>query len=1158
MKNYGIRINIEGEYYRFGTDRLTFDETIGGTTFKAEYLPLITEFSPPTMSIEFDSASPVPTVKGKLWDAVRQFMGEFNEVDYEAAEVTVFFLEGKSEVTGSFKGYMTDVEFEEGQVGFTIRMHEDAESDTQMSRFTPRTFQYFQMWNPVSADIALSLEVNNDCPWVVASGNPQARVLQGTVTAADLNGETLVDDQGILPPSFFIYPPSPFAEPYSHNPNAVIKNTKDGSQAIWGGQATSDENQIAHEPLSGGTDNQWEVDDTYEVHWVVDDDFDTEEAAVSYASCTIKRVLRDSAGGVTGLLLSKSHPETEDYIGNAYEGPAANTFKEWEHVPVSNGPDRLEWTTSELFDPNGGYVYIGSPNDPNYRKIPYAEIQEGTGYRNLVMSFVGVGHEIYPDDEVAIEAIGRDAGIVRPAPRMSRYYRDIVYIETNGYFPFDPDGDAASKSGFIDLGETVRTLTSDGEEVEVRAIHRFRLIDEDEVGVQIGVDQGGVIGLEIQNSHLVPDPYHIERHEVQHDIPRGVEPGQSVKFVSAEWVVGHIEFEVDNMSGDGSFFGTTEQGPEQFKDRLRGTRFDLMKPMSELLSNSALSTDEDFQEQNQALLDSASGKFGVATGSELYQDTSGRWRERVFFYTPDSYGNLIETLRKEDPDADENPNEYQSKRDDREEGFINYLSFGHVPEGVSPDNQYGGEAAKQFFESKYYRVIKDPVPENANDLGEYFPIAYGHLKKVPMVQVISKKAMSNDRSAGDDLYIYAANKCDVHSGADIEVWMGDEENAPSDEESRANKHLIKNPFPKVLWNHYTTELDPNAATDLQSTSIKRVGKILNPYHKAVTATTRQGEQLYGVKLRGDEWNPLLDSLDRRFPIRHGVGSTPLFASFSGQVDNTGKRIERGEVLTHPLDIIDHFVTVYGEYPFGERLIDRDNIKRIKSHIPHYQAAVYINEPTRAPTLIENVCRQFGIFYYMKNGKLQFGVLDVKELPDYSSPLMHNLNLGNKVSEESVGYKDLYNKIVVKYNKNWISDEYDSEVVLDAANNEHCMRADKAKGQTKELTVEAPYVYQPAVAAEVAQRYAKINASRKIIYNCTARYMRDIELNPGKFVPMSYPPYDIVEEPVMVKSVKEGRFNMQLQVVRFPNIFEPSGEPEIVPSAPDTCTPFVEP
>jgi hypothetical protein len=60
--------------------------------------------------------------------------------------------------------------------------------------------------------------------------------------------------------------------------------------------------------------------------------------------------------------------------------------------------------------------------------------------------------------------------------------------------------------------------------------------------------------------------------------------------------------------------------------------------------------------------------------------------------------------------------------------------------------------------------------------------------------------------------------------------------------------------------------------------------------------------------------------------------------------------------------------------------------------------------------------------------------------------------------------------------------------------------------------------------------------------------------------MTYPPYDIVEEPVMIKSIKEGRHKMELEVVRFPNIFADVQDytRDIVPSKSDDCSTFFEP
>ena len=1223
MKDYAIRIKVNGELYRFATHRLTIEETIGGESYEGNYLPLVTQFEPAKMEVGFESGSPVPTLNVGVWDGVRDFMKEFRDVDYESAEVTVFFVKDRKEVLGDFRGYMTDVDFGEGVLSFTVRMYEDAKADGYMSKFTPRSFQYFQIMAPREVDVGLDFTPYDDCPWTVASGRMNPVVYGGASIAEfevadwqdgsgdyyndrfknwDVEGDK-TEANAILPLEYFLAyieypdddPTTSFPEGNAETkhawqtdaPNTIITNIDDGSWAKLGSQSPEDPWTIYHEPLQGGYNNEWQPGDHYKIEVIRGGG--EYERATTFKRTTAKRLANNGFGDHMLIL----NMPRDRVVGSERVG---NYFIEWTFDPNVGDYGEMKGEKKKLFPEGPGEVILGQPHQGNYRVIPYEAIGSPDG-----------GDD---DDKLALELpntapiLGYLSEIrqlvesgchVRPVPNgaLTDNY-DRVYIRLNGFYPFDPEADSELSTGFIDAGQTY-TLefdnddpTSDTQTVtsEIREIYRFKMIED--IGAAATMDQTGFAALEIHN-HSLPESdkheYALSHRATVRDLYGQLQAHDPLKFLSSEYIVGHIDFHVDNTTGGDDLFVPDGNGDDiagLFVDRLRGLRFDMMRPLSSLVREGTVvktgyndPENVNYKEFNGALLGQASGKFGVCISSELRRDTSGNWFERCYFSVPTEYGSRYEALKKpdvaldENGDPAENPYSYTESYKPDGDDFVNTLRFkrGDLTEkdidelGTDLENE---ETAEKYFHARHFRVVRKPVPENGADLGSYFPLAYGHQYNVPMMQAVSKKVMlNNSLSAGDDLYIYAANKCAVESAADIDIVVGKKENeGPSERELRGiQKHVVHSPFPKVLDNHYEEHrevVDPY--TRETHRSVEYVGKLYDPYHKVTTAETRDGQRLQAVKLRGGEWNWKLGSLDRRFAIRNGVGSSVLYASFAGQVDEAGRYIERGGVLVHPLDILDYHISTYGEYPFGERLIDRANIKKVKAQTPHYEASVFMTQPWNSSKLIEEICHQFGFFWYMRDGKLQFGVLDIKQVPDWNNPLCYNLNLGNKVSEGDKGYQKLYNRVVYEYRKNRITDTFEGEILLNASNNEYCRRADKAKGQASELSVQADFVHQPNVARDVVTRLARVNSSRKISYKCEARYDKGISFYPGQFVPMTYPPYDIVEEPVMIKSIKEGWHKMELEVVRFPNIFADVQDytRDIVPSKSDDCSTFFEP
>lgn len=228
------------------------------------------------------------------------------------------------------------------------------------------------------------------------------------------------------------------------------------------------------------------------------------------------------------------------------------------------------------------------------------------------------------------------------------------------------------------------------------------------------------------------------------------------------------------------------------------------------------------------------------------------------------------------------------------------------------------------------RLIKNPVPQNAESVGSPVPIIYGAPERVPMIWAIGQKSTrTNSFGVGDDVYLFACHPCKLGEipdptimngvnvvGADNNVWnykdsygtgytaygLATAASGTEDlfeimdalrtevywslEDKRVvdakiaplNKNWIPNPFPKRFrggLNRSNQYLDHRV-------------RLVSPLHKVVKLTSLKGEIIQGVKLRGGEfdWYDLTTPLEQRaqYPIRYGLGNSKLYISVEGWQD----------------------------------------------------------------------------------------------------------------------------------------------------------------------------------------------------------------------------------------------------------------------------------
>ena len=643
-----------------------------------------------------------------------------------------------------------------------------------------------------------------------------------------------------------------------------------------------------------------------------------------------------------------------------------------------------------------------------------------------------------------------------------------------------------------------------------------------------------------------PHPYSTGIHGFDATLPHPdeIDVALGVDLYSFQWILVEMKLRLSNLSGASAIEfvddGAGYHRAIEFDDRMQGLRYDLMMEMADIIDEGLAMRrlDSSASDFNEELLKQATEKFAICTGSSVMVDPDGNWYEKVSFSMPEHGGSQYRMLTVS---GDQRVHANRVKYTNR------MLEPFAISGGIPRETR---ERADRYFKRKKYRVIRNPVPENGADLGMSFPLAYGKLEKVPLLHVMGTKVMANeDLSSGDDVYIYSANPVKVSRPEDIDIWLGEEIHADAEEEmSNYNIDFITSPFPKVLHgDHYEMVVEERYIGE-QISLVNRATKIGdhldNPFFKLIEMETLEGSTVFGIKLRGGEHSSNLGRLDKRFPIRNGVGSTPLFASFTGHE------------LFHPLDIIEHYLAEHGQYPFSQAAIDQEYMEKLKSQTRRYEASVFIENAPEPGEFITNMCRQFGFWWCQFDGQIKFTLASLDEV-DYSKPLIHNLNIGTHVTEDGGGYKDIHNRLTYRYRKDRINDDWEGVIHFDDTNNRYCQLASRAKSQLQNFEVDAEYVNSAYVARDVATRLAKIHCSKKITYKLEAKNLEGIEYAPGDVVPMTYPPYGIYEEPVLVQSVTPGRVKAELTVVRFPGVFKRENPADdFIPSVGYQCDPFV--
>lgn len=1140
MIHYSVDITFRENFIRVATKRIVanFSQDECNSGVALPYLPLVVSIDPIEAETDIEGGSPVPSLKLAISDPSRKYMDILSSANPEEALVVVRMLDfkdGRIETLMSARGYMTDVEWKEGNISMTVRGEEKVEDLDGFPIYSFDSFQYFEVLTPSDLNIGVDLDINDSTPW---------RVFKPEFRRTAIGGMELNITSG----TYYSYLAPALGLSNTLSLNLKIEGPRPGFDYIKLATKTNSwtKYNITTEDLDSGFLDEVPGDETY------------------LKPTDLVLFFQPSAGEYGYAIVGNAETGTQEVIA-------------YTHVLKNQIKPTLSSSSSNVYVSGDWFYLSGIPLSPSFSTAFGDEAYDPAG------KFATRAEKLAFAEEYGIKFHHRSGEIIAPLAAFDR-----LWINAGTLVPrYEDDFDLSV--GLIWTGRSVKlgneiSLESDPDGLTGRSFKifsRYRIVSHHE-DIYDDVNKTGVIPnvlcLEIHNRPLSPN--HIvalsQREMLQAEISSEISMDTKIAIARMNYKVDHIDISLNSF--DFPLYNAIKEivdaggQPENLYNRYRGKRVDTIKSFTDMnvqLSNNQTSGTSyeatDIEGQNAALVNNATESFAVVVKSEfIVKEEDGILYERLYFQKTPGVSYPYSLYRKGDglairrtgfvfdPDVyldDTANNEYILPSPDGQLTWSNYLTYWPTIGEATSYAQEGTfetlsgiwkDLSEFYFLSQRYRVIHDAVPENSQDLGRMYPIVYGRVFRVPLIQAISRKTMLEDQmTAGDDYYIYASHACNVKEPYSITLeWFPDQgpiAGVPNEElfDPVIKREIVISPFPTKLEGHFEMELAPEGTAPEGTYEMVLKGTLYNPYHKLESLDDLNGVRTYGVRLRGAEWDSRAGRYDKRYAIRNGLGSTKLYATFSGYEDING------EVIHHPVDIIKHYVSTYGRLPASEEIVDEVNFAKVRSLTPFYTASVFLDEPKSVADLITEMSEQFGYMMFHYNGRVQLAVPSV-EAVQLDKPLAHGYNLIEDVTEDTGGYKDIYTRIEYKYEKNWVTDRFDKQIILHPGNNRYCAEAAKANGSKKTLKIEADFVRSPHVAKDVTERYARILSGYRKKYKCKARYIDGILFAPGDVIPMTYRDFNMVNHKVLVTKVEFNRYYMELELLSIQGVTDVFG------------------
>lgn len=424
------------------------------------------------------------------------------------------------------------------------------------------------------------------------------------------------------------------------------------------------------------------------------------------------------------------------------------------------------------------------------------------------------------------------------------------------------------------------------------------------------------------------------------------------------------------------------------------------------------------------------------------------------------------------------------------------------------------------------QLLKNPVPENSDSIGRPFPIVYGAVEKLWAIHAISTKSTrQNSFSVGDDLYIIAGHEIVDSDPTEIKVYYGLDENAQGQTYKPGTIDYIPNPFPRSIseiehWNESGYSLRSGDSD-----------KDTSPLHKLVRVTTRSGQVLTGVRLRGDEytgWVVKDDGTDNddgdlpavngqpQFPIRYGLGGSKVYVSFRGMEDTSGEITGHPKsLIEHPIDIIKHFILNYTNlvdaeenFGFDGVSINEESFAIAKSRLSNWKFAVGITDIANGKEILDRITQQCKSIWALKNGKFEIYTFDLENQNStiYIDERQH-FKTSPKWSRPSSS--SVYNDFIARYGFDPVTNEYKKVITRNKHNDQRCRNSFSAYGFVRSHDeILLPDIYDSYTANKLIDHYVAMHAMQRRSLIVDLRLDDESsQLRPGVQVMLTYSNFD---------------------------------------------------
>jgi hypothetical protein len=641
-----------------------------------------------------------------------------------------------------------------------------------------------------------------------------------------------------------------------------------------------------------------------------------------------------------------------------------------------------------------------------------------------------------------------------------------------------------------------------------------------------------------------------------------------LELYQVDFYLGQMKIMVPGLSkAERDLLFSDEQEREKLRNRRRGQRLDQVLNFQDLITDisSSVSFQEDagqysnaisVEEQNSNIINNASERYAVIKESyiePISEDGRIIVYEYLILHIPYEGGYAV-SRGVEVPDASTEEVSVEAAMAVQKglKAFTNKMSYrppiNRVEDQLRGDEvfDYGSRESDNYFTDTNYRIMHDCIPQNAKDLGKFFPVVYGRVYRVPLIHAISNIALEeNSETAGDDVYIYSSHQCgvtrpfDIVLEIDVKEFKNERESiqqAQDRQRSGILDQMVISPFPASLEGHKLVKETRQFGSGRVYRRLSLPSRIYNPYHNLIEKISSDGKKFYGIKLRGSEWDERAEQSDKRYPIRNGLGSTPVYATFDGYYDNDREFKASGGVLDHPADIIRHFFKTYGRKPYSLEAIDYGSCGRFKASTPNYKAAIYMTEQMLSEEFTSELCRQFGIQRGNLNGKIYLYYYD-KNVIDYNKPIIDKLNVVESATEDPYGYQDYVTDVVYRYKYSYTTNEFQEVIHLNSRNDANLAKAASILQNRRVKEIDAKWVNDTSTAYSVARNMASLHSKKRRLFNLTIKVVENIRFQIGDIVPVTIERLTLNETPCIVTEVEireDSLINLKLTSISEPS------------------------